>query len=130
MKGNMFEISVKTHFSAAHHLRGYKGICADPHGHNWDVEVFIAGAQLDMTGFLVDFRVLKKRVKAILGELDHHDLNTLPAFRRQNPTSENLARYLYETLSGRVNCPRYRINRVTVGETPGTTASYWAEADA
>ena len=123
----MFEISIKTHFAAAHHLRGYKGICADPHGHNWEIEVFVAGAKLDAIGFLVDFRELKERVKEVLGELDHHDLNKLPPFRRQNPTSENLARHLYEALSTRVNGPRCTISRVTVCETSGTTASYWAE---
>ena len=79
-------------------------------------------------GFLLDFREVKTHVKEVLSALDHHDLNALPVFRRQNPTSENLARYLYDSLSGQLNCPRYSICRVTVCETPGTTASYWAEA--
>ena len=122
----MFELSVKTHFSAAHHLRGYAGACANPHGHNWEIEVFVRGEGLDRTGFLVDFRELKARLRSVLGELDHRDLNALPVFLRRNPTSENLAHYLFDSLAERFDAPRCRVHRVTVCETPGTAASYWA----
>ena len=43
----MFEVSVRAHFSAAHHLPGYPGTCASAHGHNWEVEVFVRGEELD-----------------------------------------------------------------------------------
>lgn len=125
----MFEISIKSHFSAAHHLREYKGKCETQHGHNWDVEVYIRGSQLDSTGILVDFKDLKAHVLSMLDQLDHTDLNSLESFTEVNPTSENIAKYLYGSLSDRMNCERYKVFRVSVHETPGSIASYWEGSD-
>jgi len=122
----MFEISVTTRFSAAHHLVGYPGSCAGVHGHNWQVEVFVIGEELDQTGILVDFRALKEAVNGTIAEFDHQDLNTLTAFQGGNPTSENVARYLYNRLSSALNTERIRIARVAVSETPESRAVYWA----
>jgi len=123
----MFELSIRTHFSAAHRLVGYEGPCANPHGHNWDVEVFVRGFSLNELGMLIDFKNIKEAVRAAMNEVDHCDLNQLPVFVRQNPTSENLARYLYEQLSKNMNGAALKVYKVTVCETPGTTASYWNE---
>jgi len=125
----MFELSVKTHFSAAHRLVGYEGLCANPHGHNWEVEIFLRGSRLNDLGMLVDYRDIKAAVREAMKEIDHVDLNQVPAFIRANPTSENLARYVHERLSERINTERARISRVTICETPGTSASYWDEED-
>jgi 6-pyruvoyltetrahydropterin/6-carboxytetrahydropterin synthase len=121
----MFELSIKTHFSAAHRLVGYAGPCANPHGHNWDVEVFVRGTQLNELGMLIDFTDIKEAVRMAMKEVDHCDLNQLPAFMRENPTSENLARYLHERLSETLNGKALKVFKVTVCETPRTTASYW-----
>lgn len=121
----MYEVSIKTHFSAAHHLREYDGACEAPHGHNWDVEVFVRGSELDGTGLLVDFKRLRLETRTALGELDHTDLNILEEFQARNPSSENIACYLHRRLSGELNCDRYRIHRVVVEETRGARASYW-----
>jgi 6-pyruvoyltetrahydropterin/6-carboxytetrahydropterin synthase len=121
----MFEISIKTQFSAAHHLEGYRGACEAVHGHNWEVEVFVAGEDLDETGILVDFRVARQAVQSELEALDHTDLNEHPAFAVGNPTSENIARFLYVQLSQRLAGQSYRVSRVSINETPGSRASYW-----
>jgi len=123
----MFELSVKTHFSAAHRLVGYDGACANLHGHNWDVEIFVRGSRLNALGMLVDFRDIKAAIRDVMKEIDHTDLNQLPAFLRENPTSENLARYLHGNFGGKLNGESFRISKITVCETPGTTASYWDE---
>ena len=123
----MFEISVKTHFSAAHHLRGYEGCCANPHGHNWEIEVFLRGRAVNRIGFLVDFREVKAAVRASIEDLDHADLNELPAFLKTNPTSENLARYIFRALSRSLRSRRFRVHRVNVCEAPGSAAGYWEE---
>ena len=120
----MFEISVRSRFSAAHHLKGYPGTCSAVHGHNWDVEVFLQGEELNDEGLLVDFRQLKEMLGEVIEQLDHADLNKLEAFAEENPSSENLARFLYKELSRRINCDRYGVSRVRVGETPETAASY------
>lgn len=124
----MYEISIKTHFSAAHHLRGYQGTCEAHHGHNWNVEVFIRGIGLDETGLLLDFRDLKEAVRTALTGLDHVDLNTLDDFAELNPTSENIARYLYGRLVPELNDERIRVAQVCVEETPGTRACYREDA--
>ena len=123
----MFELSVRTHFSAAHRLVGYDGPCANPHGHNWEVEVFLRGSKLGELGMLVDFRDLKAALREVMRELDHVDLNQVPAFVLANPTSESIARYLHSALSEKLNAGHHWVQKVTVCETPGTTASYWED---
>ncbi len=121
----MYEISVITHFSAAHRLVGYDGSCANVHGHNWEISIFIRGTELNDIGVLVDFREVKQLVNDSLAELDHGDLNALPAFADANPTSENIARHLHEKLSAELNEGNCTVHRVAVRETPRTEVSYW-----
>ena len=123
----VFEVYVKTHFSAAHSLRGYAGDCARVHGHNWMVEVFVRCAELDELGIGLDFRDVRTAVEEVLAELDHRDLNDLPLFTEQNPTSENIARFIYKELSRRLNTGKIQVSRVKVSETPGEGAFYWEE---
>ncbi len=122
----MFELSVKSHFSAAHRLVAYDGSCAALHGHNWDVEVFIRGEELDASGLLVDFKEVKAAVKRVLADVDHVDLNATDAFGALSPSSENIARFLYERLSEEINDERCAVHRVAVYETPTSRAVYWA----
>ena len=122
---DVFELSVKSHFSAAHRLVDYQGKCASLHGHNWTVEVFVRGEPLSEAGMLVDFRQLKEALKETLEILDHSELNAQDSFGGIDPTSENIARWLYGELSSRLNTDAAKVYRVCVGETPETTASYW-----
>jgi 6-pyruvoyltetrahydropterin/6-carboxytetrahydropterin synthase len=126
MPGN-FEISVETHFSAAHALRGYPGDCARLHGHNWIVRVSVRCRELDETGIGIDFRIVKDHVGAVLQGLDHCNLNELPPFRETNPSSENIARYLYREVSRRLDSDRVKVAKIGVSETPDAGAWYWEE---
>ena len=121
----MFELSVKGHFSAAHRLMEYDGSCAALHGHNWDVEVYIRGEELDASGLLVDFKDVKAAVNSVLDEIDHVDLNATEPFGETSPSSENIARFLYRRLSGEINDARCMVHRVAVFETPTSRAVYW-----
>jgi 6-pyruvoyltetrahydropterin/6-carboxytetrahydropterin synthase len=123
----VFEIYVKDHFSAAHSLRGYQGDCARIHGHNWIVEVYVRCRKLDEIGIGIDFRNIKLVVSEILQGLDHFNLNELPNFENLNPTSENIAKFLYKELSRRLNTEVVKVSRVKVSETPGAGAFYWEE---
>ncbi len=123
----VFEIVVQSHFSAAHFLKGYEGDCAKTHGHNWIVEVYVRCRELNDIGIGIDFRDIKQDVEEILKELDHTHLNELPPFTAQNPTSENIARYLYRELSAKLNTETVTISRIKVSETPGAGAIYWEE---
>lgn len=123
----VFEVYVKTHFSAAHSLKGYPGDCARLHGHNWMVEVFVNCKGLDEIGIGIDFRDIKQAVKDVLEGFDHFHLNELPAFKHVNPSSENIAKLLYAELGEKLNSDVVRVSKVKVCETPGAGASYWEE---
>lgn len=92
----MYEIKVKASFSAAHNLKNYRGKCENLHGHNWAVEATYVYGYLDKDGMAVDFRIAKKALKDVLESLDHSYLNELKILKNMNPTSENMARFIYE----------------------------------
>ena len=123
----IFEVYVKTHFSAAHSLKGYQGDCSRMHGHNWIIEVYIKCKELDEIGIGIDFRDIKQSVKDVLKELDHFNLNELPAFQEINPTSENIAKYLYKEISKKFDSEIVKVSKVLVCETPDAGAFYWEE---
>ncbi len=123
----VFEVYIKSHFSAAHSLEGYPGDCAHIHGHNWMVEVFVKCEQLDEIGIGIDFRDIKQVVKEVLQSLDHSHLNEMPAFKEVNPTSENIAKFLYQELGKQLNSDGAKVSKVKVSETPGAGAFYWEE---
>ena len=123
----VFEVYIKTHFSAAHRLCGYPGDCARIHGHNWIVEVFVKCWELNEIGIGIDFRDIKEGVKQVLLQLDHFDLNEVEAFKKVNPSSENVAKFLYHELSAKLNSGVAKVSKVKVSETPGAGAFYWEE---
>lgn len=119
----MFEVKIETHFSSAHHLLNYKGACENQHGHNWRVEVFVSGSELNRSNILVDFKVLKQKVNEIVDYLDHTDINELSEFKGVSPSSEILAKFIYE----RVKREFKGVSKVSVYETPTSCATYWEE---
>jgi len=120
----MFELKVITDFAAAHQLRNFRGNCEKLHGHNWKVEVILSGDKLNEAGLLIDFREVKEATDRILKELDHSFLNDLPQFKNENPSSENIAAYLFEKLSGELNDNYLKVTKVTAWESDSTCASY------
>jgi 6-pyruvoyltetrahydropterin/6-carboxytetrahydropterin synthase len=121
----MYEVKIVTQFAAAHRLENFYGKCESLHGHNWKVEVFLVGNSLDSAGLLMDFGVVKARTKEVLDDIDHKYLNELPAFQNRNPSSENLAQYLYERLGEVFNRDGVKIHRVNVWESDSSCASYY-----
>jgi 6-pyruvoyltetrahydropterin/6-carboxytetrahydropterin synthase len=123
----MYELKITDQFAAAHQLRGIKGGCENLHGHNWKVEVCVTGNQLGSDGLLIDFRLIKGETKRILDALDHKFLNELELFKTMEPSSENIARHIFESLSQRLNSEAVRISRVTAWESDSACATYWRE---
>ena len=122
----MYYLQVEDAFASAHQLREYQGKCENLHGHNWRVRVRVKGRELDKTGMLVDFGILKKLLKELMDRLDHKFLNDTPPFDALNPTSENLAKYLYDEL-GRVLPEGVRPHQITVWESERSAAVYDGE---
>jgi 6-pyruvoyltetrahydropterin/6-carboxytetrahydropterin synthase len=121
----MYELKIVTDFAAAHRLNNFNGKCESLHGHNWKVEVFLKGDRLNEAGLVRDFGVVKAKTREVLADFDHQYLNELPAFREQNPSSENLARYLYGRLGAALNNGSVRVCRVSVWESDTSCASYF-----
>ena len=122
----MFQVSVEETFSAGHALRGYRGKCENPHGHNYRVRVIVEGAQLDSIGLLYDFSQMKHVLRDLIAGVDHKYLNDQAPFDAINPSAENMAKFFYDEVSGKIsgalNAPR--IASVTVWETDETSATY------
>ncbi len=95
----MYELVLKTHFAAAHNLREYHGNCERLHGHNWHIEVRLRGTKLNKLGMLIDFRDAKRLLKTVTDRLDHGYLNETPPFDRVNPTTENIAKFIFTELA-------------------------------
>lgn len=109
----MYYLTIEDHFSSAHKLRGYKGKCENLHGHNWRVIAIVKGETLDKIGLLIDYHDLKKYLKEVLSELDHKNINEENEFfKTNNPSSENLAAYIFENLE--IKLKTYDINPIKV----------------
>lgn len=120
----MFEISVKMRFSSAHNLRGYQGKCEALHGHNWMVEAVLASKTLDKIGMVDDFKVVKSKLAEVLEELDHAYLNDIGYFKKFNPTSEEIARWIFREFKKKIKKPGRVLRFVKVWETEHSCALY------
>ncbi len=124
----MFEVTVEKTFAAGHALRGYRGKCENPHGHNYRVRLTLRGTELDSVGLLYDFVRLKSMLREISERLDHQFMNDIAPFDVLNPSAENLAKYFYQETERRLSEQRpangVRVASVTVWETDTTTATY------
>lgn len=116
----MYSIKVEGDFSSAHNVRRYKGECEQLHGHNWKVEAQVASSSLQKTGMVIDFKEFKLRLNEVLKKLDHKYLNNIPHFKKVNPTSENIAKFIYESLKSRVK----NLKSITVWENSTSSAMY------
>ncbi len=124
----MFRLKVQDYFSSAHYLRNYQGACESLHGHNWKVELVVEGEKLNNIDILLDFKDLKKILKEVLDELDHRLINELPYFQERNPSSENIARFIFERIKGKLKAfPGIKVREVTVFETEKASATYLEE---
>ena len=122
-----YELFIQADFSAAHALRGYKGKCERLHGHNWRVDLRLAGDRLDAGGMLLDFTDAKRILAEVLDPFDHRHLNEVPPFDRVNPSSENIARVVAEAVAERL--PKgVRVASVTAWESDRCAATYRPEA--
>ena len=119
----MFKVFVETTFAAAHQLHKYKGACGKLHGHTWKVRVEVTTDRADDMGISFDFKSLKAITEAIIERLDHRHINEVPPFDRENPTAENLSRYIYEET--RKELPTHvHVSQVTVWESEKYAVSY------
>jgi len=135
----MFEIFVEETFAAGHALRGYRGKCENPHGHNYRLRITLQGPELDQTGLLYDFVHLKQVIHTVMEGVDHKFLNDQAPFDKLNPSAENIAKYFYDEVSRLLHEGQSRpevsgrgsasIVRVDIWETDTTRASYMPQTN-
>ena len=120
----MFELKVVSHFAAAHQLKMVAEKCENLHGHNWKIEICVAGETLNKAGVLMDFGELKGHVSEILDTLDHKFLNELGFFENGNPSSENIAHYIAGELEKKIDSGFAKVSKIIVWESENACATY------
>lgn len=121
----MFDLTIIAEFEAAHQLPDYPGKCCRLHGHNWKVEVTVNGTELNELGMVMDFKELKTEVGKVMDTLDHYYLNELSAFQTVNPTAENIAKYIFDTLAANpVFQTNVKVRSVQIWESPRSAVKY------
>jgi 6-pyruvoyltetrahydropterin/6-carboxytetrahydropterin synthase len=122
-----YRIGKRFTFEAAHRLAGLPDghKCGRPHGHSYTVEVVLTATQLSGPGFVADFAELDPVKQHLAAVFDHQNLNEVI---EAEPTSENLARILFDWSAAHVPLPGgVTIDAVRVSETPATWAEYRPE---
>ncbi len=120
----MYELMIETGFASAHQLRGYKGKCENLHGHNWRVQVYVTTEHLNELDMAIDFHDLKRITNEIITPLDHTCLNNVFPFTERNPSSENIAKWIYDSLKKRLAEYKVEVSAVTVWESETASATY------
>ncbi len=123
----MFELMIETYFAAAHQLRCYKGGCEKLHGHNWKVQVYVLAEKLNELDLAIDFHELKKLTEEVIAPLDHSFLNDIFPFTEKNPSSENIAKWIYDSLKKRLNESNVELAAVSIWESETASATYFEE---
>jgi 6-pyruvoyltetrahydropterin/6-carboxytetrahydropterin synthase len=119
----MFTISVETHFWASHQLLFPDGSKEPLHHHNWLVTAEVASGTLNDMAVVMDFHELKAMLDNIAVEFDNKALNQTNCFQQNNPSAENVAKYIYDKL--RIQLPEgVKLRNVKVVEQPGCSAKY------
>lgn len=121
----MFELMVETTFSAAHQLKGYRGKCERLHGHNWKVQVHVIAEKLNEIDIAIDFHELKSLTNEVVSALDHSILNEIFPFTEKNPSSENVAKWVYDSLRKKIQNETIQLSAVTVWESENASATYY-----
>jgi len=121
----MYKLNVISEFSSAHRLEGYQGACHNLHGHNWKVRVGILASQVDDIGMTLDFGVVKQHLNSLMAELDHGYLNEMACFEGMNPTSENIAKYIFNRLSKVLNGDFVRVAEIEIWESERSSMVYF-----
>ncbi len=119
-----YTLKIITEFASAHSLRDYPGECRYLHGHNWKVETEISAHKLDELGMVIDFKAVKSATKTITDRLDHRYLNDIKPFDKINPTAENIAAFLYQALSEKLNNEVVKVKAITLWETERASVRY------
>jgi len=119
----MFTISVETNFRASHQLILPDGSKEPQHNHEWQVKASLSSNKLNNIGIVMNFHKLRELLDNSVAELDNTALEKISHFRQNNPTAENVAKYIYDKLKSRL--PKgVKLQSIKVIEAPGCSAKF------
>jgi 6-pyruvoyltetrahydropterin/6-carboxytetrahydropterin synthase len=117
-----YTLRVVARFEAAHHLTAYRGAPEPSHGHSWRVEAVLETAELGPEGMAWDFVEVQGALRELAARLDHRDINTVPPFDRESPTTERIAAWFFDGL--RAGLPAAPLAEITLWEGPDCSATF------
>jgi 6-pyruvoyltetrahydropterin/6-carboxytetrahydropterin synthase len=119
----LFTVSIETRFSAAHQLTLADGSKEPLHEHDWLVTASVGSDRLNSMGVVIDFHMLKEMVESVVGQLADNRLGRTEHFKKNNPSAEVVARYIYEKLET-IMPKNVKLEHVKVVEEPGCWAKF------
>jgi 6-pyruvoyltetrahydropterin/6-carboxytetrahydropterin synthase len=118
----IYTLRVIARFEAAHHLISYRGAPEPSHGHSWRVEAVLETAELGAEGMAWDFVEVQGALRGLAARLDHRDINTVPPFDRESPTTERIAAWFFDGL--KAGLPAVPLAEITLWEGPDCSATF------
>jgi 6-pyruvoyltetrahydropterin/6-carboxytetrahydropterin synthase len=119
----MFSISVERHFRASHQLTLPDGSKEPVHDHDWVVTADLSSEKLNNMGVVMDFRALKAMIDKTVAGFNNKALDSIGYFQRNNPSAENVAKYIYEKLLSELP-EGVKLQNVRIVEEPGCSAMF------
>jgi 6-pyruvoyltetrahydropterin/6-carboxytetrahydropterin synthase len=119
----MFEISVEMNFFASHQLVLPDGSKESAHEHIWEVAAFVNSKKLNNIGIVMDFRELRQMLEDITAPFDKKMLNNLEYFQKNNPSAENVAKFIFEKLEPLLP-ENVKLSGISVVEAPQSKAKF------
>ena len=124
----MFTVSVETHFRASHQLAMPDGSKEPMHHHYWSVTADVSSEKLNNMGLVIDFHKLRAILDNAIAGLNNTSLDRIEYFMQNNPTAENVAKYVYDKLH--LKLPKgVALESIIVIEEPGCSAKYIGNSD-
>jgi len=119
----MFTISVKRHFWASHQLTLPDGSKEPIHHHDWVVTASLSSEKLNNMGVVMNFQTLQAMIDKTVAGFNNTALESIGYFQQNNPSAENVAKYIYEKL--RIELPEgVKLRNIRVAEEPGCSAKF------
>lgn len=119
----VFELGADAFFGARHFVT-MGGVQGPPHHHSFRVEALMDARAQDGDGVVMGFGEARGMLESIVLDYNESLLNTIPPFVELQPTSENIAKVIFERLKLALNSDDIRLKQVRVWESPTNSASY------
>lgn len=120
----MYECGVTRRFTAKHALIGDLGSESNPHSHGYRLEISVRGPSLNEDGFLLNLAELEEKSDEIVRSLlSYPSLNEVPGIEGKNPSAENLAAHILESIAKRIDLRPIQSLTVTIWESESAWAS-------